>query len=67
MASAIFPWPSRAERHARVAEARRAAERAQREAAKARPLKEELRQLREKNHVKEALDVLIQRRAEGRQ
>lgn len=63
LAALIFPWPARDERRARVESARLAAEEAQLRAAHTQPLMEELRALREHNHVTEALNQMISRRA----
>jgi hypothetical protein len=63
MAAVIFPWPTRAERKARVEAARRGAAEAAVKAAEARSLSAELHELRRRNHVSEALDQLIARKA----
>ena len=67
MAAVVFPWPSRAERRARIADARRRAEHAQRQAGEARTLTAELHQLRHENHVAEALDRWISKKAKEQQ
>jgi hypothetical protein len=63
MAAVIFPWPARSERKARVEAARRAAAEAAAKAAEARSLTAELHELRRRNHVSEALNQLIARKA----
>jgi len=58
----LFPWPSRAERKAAVAEAQRGAEQAQRQAVHARSLIGELHRMRQRDHVNEALRLMIDRK-----
>lgn len=62
MVAAVLPWPSRSERREQVERARIEAEHAQQQAEHARGLITDLRELRKKNHVKEALDMIIQHR-----
>lgn len=63
MFAAVFPWPPRAERKARVADARRQAAESREKAGESRTLTAELRWLRRKNHVSEALDQMVARKA----
>lgn len=62
---AIRPWPSRNERRAAVEQAQRNAQHSRQQAAQAQGLVAELKAMRRRNHVQDALEVLIQKRAEG--
>lgn len=67
MAAVLFPWPTRAERKAQVEAARRKAEQAQRQAAAARGLTEEMQEILAKNHLAQSIaDGLIQARLRQR-
>jgi hypothetical protein len=66
MAAVIFPWPARAERKARVAVARRGAEEAAIKRDASRSLTADIQRLRARNHVSEALDAMIAKKARER-
>lgn len=51
----LFPWPSRAERKARVEQARASAEAARAEAVRATRIEQDLHRMRVENHWAEAL------------
>lgn len=61
--AAVLPWPTRQERKARIRTAKEGAAQAEEKAEEARSLTQELRELRRENHVSDALDQLISRRA----
>ena len=67
MIAAILPWPARAERRAAVEAARQGAAEAQQKAVRSRSLVDELHELRQKNHISEALDQIVARRAREQQ
>lgn len=63
MIAVLLPWTPRAERKSRVEAARQGAEQATRKAAEAHSLTDEIRRLRAHNHVYEALDLMVARKA----
>jgi hypothetical protein len=68
VAAVIFPWPSRAERRARVDAARRNAEQARRKAEEAERVQQDLREIMARNHFAQILveGLMQQRRGHGK-
>lgn len=65
--AAVFPWPTRQERKAHIRAAQQGAAEAEAKVPAARSLSKELSEMRRENHVNEALDYLVSKRASQQQ